>query len=162
MAIRGYSMALGATVGVFMQLSTLGVNFLVLSATKTSPKADIFALPLAYSFLTLTFALALLAIVRQILSAVLSGRQHDNVVHNILVQLECRFIMGALLGVCSSWIVTDVALGMQRQITFAACIFIAALAFSYFLKDSEERAEEVETNEESDEDIATEYQVMVV
>jgi len=164
MAIRGYSIALGVAVGVFMQLSTLGVIFVVLSAAKNvSLKASTSTLSVAYSFLTLMLALVLLAVVRQILKVALSGGKHDSMLHYILKQLEYYFIMGSLMGVCSSWIVTDISLGMQCQIAFAASLFIAGLAVTYFLGDSEDLTDEVAArNEESDENVETEYHAMVV
>jgi hypothetical protein len=148
---HAYSLGLGLTVGTFMQLSTLGAHFLVLSVLSVDfvkqNSIDTWVLPALYSFCTLAMALIVLGFLRNLLAmAYGSGRTtdrnqpqlraanddvDDNLLQDMLFQLESRFVMGALIGVCLAWTVTDLLLDIERQVTFAAVALLLTVMSCY-------------------------------
>jgi hypothetical protein len=128
------SLALGLLVGVFIQLSTLGANYLIISlwgeefVAKVSQR-DIVVFSLAWSLITSTMAMIVLAVVRNTFSAVYKGEQFDD----IILHLECRFVVGALIGVCTAWAATDAALGMTEQVVYSFATLAVALGWCRFM-----------------------------
>jgi hypothetical protein len=47
--------------------------------------------------------------------------------------MECRFVVGALVGVCMAWAATDVVLGMSGQIVYSLGTLAVALAWCKFM-----------------------------
>ena len=162
---HAYSLGLGLTMGAFMQLSTLGANFLVLSVMDPTviknSTLDTIGLPVVYSGLTLVMAMTVLGFMRNLVTlSYQSGSRSkglDNNFQELLTQLECRFVMGALVGVCVFWTATDIVLGMQQQVTFAAIALVLTLISCYVfgccstsdLTEGEEQNEEDMSFEET-------------
>jgi hypothetical protein len=162
-----YSLGLGLTVGTFMQLSTLGAHFLVLSVLSVEfvekNSIDTFVLPALYSHF-MAMALIVLGFLRNLLSmAYGSGRttdrnqpqvrtanddDNDNLLQVMLFQLESRFIMGALIGECFAWTATDLLLGMERQGTFAAEALLLTLMYCYVFDRYSDASSNDSSNEE--------------
>jgi len=121
------SLLLGLLVGFFIQFSTLGANYLVISlwgedVVHTS-KREIVIFSLLWSFFTSSMAIVILAFLRNLLSASYYGKDFDSVV----LHMECRFVVGALVGVCSAWAATDYVLGMSQQIIYSVATLAVAL-----------------------------------
>jgi hypothetical protein len=140
--INSSSLCLGVMIGLFIQFSTLGANFLVLSiwgseiVNKT--KTEIVVFSLLWSLCTSGMAVAVLIFLRKLVSttySALSGHKSENtdsgkiedVIDEMIAQVECRFIVGSLVGVCVAWSITDYLLGMREQIVYSIATLIVAL-----------------------------------
>jgi hypothetical protein len=126
---------LGMIVGVFIQFSTLGANALFIQIRRETTQQDLVSFSLLWSLASSAMALLLLAFIRKTVSTVYtmslndsssSSRNKECVVEELSLQLESRFVVGALIVVCVGWTVTDLLLGAQDQIIYSA----ATLAFS--------------------------------
>jgi hypothetical protein len=126
---KATSLILGLLVGFFIQFSTLGANYLIISLwgadVMTTSQRDIVLFSLLWSFFTSTMAIVILAFLRNLVSASYDGEDFDDMV----LHMECRFIVGALVGVCSAWAATDVMLGMSAQIVYSFATLAVALAW---------------------------------
>jgi hypothetical protein len=111
------SLCMGLLTGLFLQMCTLGVNYLLLTAwnmdllTARNSKEVIVA-SLIWSFATASISCAIMSLLRNLVVAP-SGCTHieaDN--HDeMILHMECRFAAGALMGLSLAWTATDVALG---------------------------------------------------
>ena len=124
---RSSSLALGLIVGFFIQLFTLGSNYLIISmrgedVMQTSQQDIILLL---WSFFTSTMAIVILVFLRNLVCVACEVDAYDE----MIIQLECRFIVGALIGVFSAWAATDVALGMSAQIVYSFATLVVALTW---------------------------------
>jgi len=54
---------------------------------------------------------------------------YDGYLDNLTLHLECRFVIGALVGVCLAWTLTDFLLGMQAQIIYSLVTLAVALCW---------------------------------
>lgn len=54
---------------------------------------------------------------------------YDEYLDNLTLHLECRFVIGALVGVCLAWTLTDFLLGMQAQIIYSLATLAVALCW---------------------------------
>lgn len=97
---RGSSLCMGLLVGCYIQLSSLGGNFMLheLGCQR------VVTFSLAWSFFTSGMGVSILYYLGQLLPS----EKHR-------ISIECYFAMGALLGVCLSWIVTDFTLGVTDK-----------------------------------------------
>ena len=50
-------------------------------------------------------------------------------IEDIILNMECRYVVGALIGVCAAWAATDVALGMSGQVIYSVITLIVALTW---------------------------------
>jgi hypothetical protein len=48
-------------------------------------------------------------------------------VQEMVLHMECRFVVGALVGVCMAWTMTDLLLGMKAQILYSLLTLLIAL-----------------------------------
>lgn len=128
------SLLLGLLVGFFIYLSTLGAEFVAVMLwgrdilTKTNNELILFSL--GWNLITTFIALLILTTLRRMIMAVtypaLNERRVDAeaVVAELLSYLEGRFAVGALVGICLSWNVTNMVLGMRPQI-IQSCVILA-------------------------------------
>jgi hypothetical protein len=130
------TLLLGMIVGVFIQFLTLGANALFVQIWGETTQKDLVSFSLLWSFGSSAMALLLLAFIRHTVSTAytmsLNGSSSKNkecVVEEHILQLESRFVVGALIVVCVGWTVTDLLLGGHEQIIYSA----ASLAFSLIL-----------------------------
>ena len=125
--VKTSSLLLGLMVGFFIQFSTLGANYLAITLwgedVMNTSKADIILFSLLWSFFTSSMAIVILAFLRNLIEASYTGDDFDNVI----LHLECRFVVGALIGVCSAWAATDYVLGMSQQIVYSVATLVVAL-----------------------------------
>ena len=134
---KNHSLILGLLVGFFVQFSTLGANFLVLALWEhdliNKSKSEIVMLSLLWSALTSFMAILTLGFLRSVITIVFRasvGRDRINreaILEEVVLHLECRFVVGALVGVCLAWTVTDVLLGMNIQIVYSIITLIVSL-----------------------------------
>ena len=55
--------------------------------------------------------------------------EENDRVDDMLLHMECRFVVGALVGVCGAWAITDAMMGLSVQIVYSVFTLIAALAW---------------------------------
>jgi uncharacterized protein with PQ loop repeat len=133
---KSSSLLLGFIVGSFMQFSLLGANLIgiilwgkdVVNKSKTS---DIIAFSLLWSYFTAAMAIAMLGFLRNLVTITYSavpGRSKD-LLEEMLLHMECRFGMGALLGVCGAWTMTYVLLDMRAQIVNSLLVTLMVVLF---------------------------------
>ena len=149
---KSSSFILGIIVGFFIQFSTLGANYLALSfmgeAILNVTQRDLIIFSLIWSLITSTMAIVVLAFLRKILFTTYLGTDIEDVV----LHMECRYVVGALIGVCTAWAATDVALGMTGQVIYSVVTLITALLWCrlmmYFFASEDDHSE---TESDSDE-----------
>jgi hypothetical protein len=127
------ALLLGLLVGFFIQFSTLGANFLVITLwgedMVTKSKTDIIIFSLLWSFFTSAMAIVILGFLRNLVTityAAVGGRCAD-LLEEMVLHMECRFVVGALVGVCLAWTMTDILLGMRAQIVYSLVTLVVAL-----------------------------------
>jgi len=129
------SLVLGLLVGFFIQFSTLGANFLVITIwgeeTLSKSKRDIVIFSLLWSFFTSAMAIIILGFLRTLVSitwsVVVRKEQAEELLDDMILHMECRFVVGALVGVCAAWTLTDLMLGMRAQILYSLVTLCVAL-----------------------------------
>lgn len=137
------ALALGLMTGIFIQLSSLAANFLVLSDTIQLSKDTYIVTSLVCSFATSTIAIAILALMRTIVSITFKlvsmrgdEKQADKeefLEEVIMQQMEHRYIAGTVIGVCGAWTVTDLLLGTEGKIMYSAITLLIALLLCRFV-----------------------------
>ena len=137
---KSYSILIGVCCGVFVQLSTLGANFLLVAmwgddavATRNQNEAMVFSL--VWSFFTSCMALLILALLRALVNSVLDANTDDDEEgslerETLMMTIEVRYVVGALTGVCFAWTCTDLLLGMQSLAIYSLATLIVALFWS--------------------------------
>ncbi len=127
--LKSSSFVMGMIVGFFIQFSTLGANYLALSfmgeAILEVTQRELIIFSLIWSLLTSTMAIIVLSFLRKLIFSTYIG--HD--IEDIVLHMECRYVVGALIGVCSAWAATDVALGMTGQVVYSFVTLVTALSW---------------------------------
>ena len=138
------SLFLGALIGIFIQYSSLGANFLIQhlhSSSETELDASI-KFSLAWSVFTSGMGIAILFLIRGLL-ILLSGHHNDmvhnsdnasrihihNDCHNNLMTVECFFATGAVLGLNLAWTATDLMLGLGSHVTSSVLTLVGTLVW---------------------------------
>jgi hypothetical protein len=150
---KSSSFILGIIVGFFIQFSTLGANYLALSfmgeAILNVTQWDLIIFSLVWSLITSTMAIIILAFLRKLLYAMYM----DQDIEDMVLHMECRYVVGALIGVCTAWAATDVALGLSGQVVYSVVTLISALSWCrlmmYFFASGEDYFDD-DDDEESD------------
>jgi multisubunit Na+/H+ antiporter MnhE subunit len=126
------TLGLGLMVGFVIQMSTLGANFLVMSMLGESltakPHYYITMFSTFWSIVTSALSICVLLLLRRLLRLPLRTFQMQ-VMEDILHNLECKFVAGALVGVCLAWLVTDVVLGLTPQVVYSLATLGLALVW---------------------------------
>ena len=158
---KNSSLYLGLLVGFFIQASTLGANYLVISVSgedaMTTSKHNIVLFSLFWSLFTSSLAIIILAFLRNLVRATYETDEDNNEddsrndqLDDMILHMECRFVVGALVGVCMAWALTDMILGLSVQIVYSFVTLFVALGwcrlmmwcFGSELEDDEEDEEE--------------------
>jgi hypothetical protein len=155
------ALMLGLLVGFFIQFSTLGANFLVITLwgedVISKSKSDIVVFSLLWSFFTSAMAIVILSFLRTLVTITynaVSAQSEDLLevssnrsptvadgvqakansltrivsdLQEMVLHMECRFVVGALVGVCLAWTMTDIVLGMRAQILYSLLTLLVAL-----------------------------------
>jgi hypothetical protein len=126
-------LCLGLLVGFFIYLSTLGAEFVAVMLwgreilSKSNNELIMFSL--GWNLITTMIALLVLTALRRLVIAVAypafsPNVNVDDVVSELLSYLEGRFAVGALVGICLCWNITNFILGMRPQI-IQSCVILA-------------------------------------
>lgn len=130
-----YSCIMGLIVGGFIQLSSLGANYMLTELYERRTYEDIIKFSLAWSLLTSVMGVTILLLIRSLVATVIKSGVKD-VPTSVVLHLECYFAVGTLTGVCLAWTCTDIALGFRAHIWHSLGTLIIALlwckALSYF------------------------------
>ena len=130
------SLVLGLLVGFFIYLSTLGAEFVgvMLWGREILHKSnhELILFSLLWNFITTMIAIVILSSMRRLVSVVFmaascgqrSVENAEDVLSELLSYMEGRFAVGALVGICVSWNVTNLVLGMKPQI-IQSCVILA-------------------------------------
>jgi hypothetical protein len=133
--LKKYSLFVGLLIGCFIQFSTLSANYIAIAVwgDVTSYQQNVLFFSLLWSFFISALALVILVILRNlVMTMCYSSREHEDendAMENLILHVECRFIVGALVGVCMAWTVTDLALGMTAQIIYSVGTLAIALVW---------------------------------
>eukprot|EP00797_Seminavis_robusta_P036646 Sro942_g222730.2 (184) ;mRNA; r:37469-38020 len=133
---KACSLTLGLLVGAFIYLSTLGAEFVAVMVfgkeilDKSNNELVLFSL--GWNLVTTCIALVVLATLRRLVATVFTAtvsesRSQDNIDNlssELLAYVEGRFAVGALVGICISWNLTNMVLGMRPQV-IQSCIILA-------------------------------------
>jgi hypothetical protein len=143
------SIVLGVLVGFYIQFSSLGANFLLGTMTAESISASslrlilsgipdnekyTFFFSLIWSTVTSGMGIMILVVVRKLIylayKTATTERQRlasAHIIRDAVVQLECSFAVGALVGVNSAWVATDLMLNLHVQYMHSALTLFLAL-----------------------------------
>jgi hypothetical protein len=151
------SLCLGLLVGFFIQASTLGANYLVVTVSgedvMTTSKKDIVLFSLLWSLFTSGLAIVILAFLRNLVRVTYEtdNEEQNDQLDDMILHMECRFVVGALIGVCTAWALTDLILGLSVQIVYSFLTLGVALAWCKLMMwcftYPEEEEEDYEQNE---------------
>ena len=139
---------LGVLVGVVIQLSTMGANFLVLTLHEKDNESDpssnsypssknIIIFSFLWSLFTSSMAFIFLGFIRSLIKvgydkispSHISEEESNAEIDEIILNVECRFVVGAMVGVCMAWTVTDLILGLKAQIFYSIIVLATALVW---------------------------------
>lgn len=156
-AFKTHSLVIGLLIGFFVQFSTLGANFLVIALWENDimarSKTELILLSLVWSAFTSFMAILTLGFLRSVVTIVFQASipperrgAADAVLEEVILHLECRFVVGALIGVCAAWTVMDLFLGMNVQIICSLATLFVSLVWckvmmQCFAKDEKSRIE---------------------
>ena len=140
---KTYSLLIGLCCGVFVQLATLGANFLLgaLYGDAIANQSDVHAIlfSLLWSFFTSILAFIILAFLRALVNSVLDANTPEDEYQDeekrfervtFMMAIEVRYVVGALTGVCFAWTCIDLFFGMQSLAFYSICTLIVAMAWS--------------------------------
>lgn len=143
------SITLGFIVGLFIQFSTLGANWLIVSifgndALINASRFDLIVYSLCWSGLTSGMSMWMLSFLRDLVNVVLLHEctsQEERVIDDetrrrlelMMLTMESRFVGGALAGVCFSWTLTDYLLGLRVQMIYSLITLIVATFWGFVL-----------------------------
>jgi hypothetical protein len=172
-AFKTHAMIIGVLVGFFVQFSTLGANFLVIAMWENNlharsnteiiiprTKLEIIILSLLWSTFTSFLAIMTLGFLRSVITIVFQatiapqrrGPAADAMLDEVILQLEYRYVVGALVGVCLAWTVTDFILGMSIEILFSFITLIISLLWCKLMMHCFSKDEKQQTLPLYDED----------
>jgi hypothetical protein len=132
------ALLLGVLIGVLIQLSTLGANYLVMTTTiwggrggadddyrNKSSNQDITMFTIIWSVFISALTIIILFFLRNIVSiAYLSvlKKSHQEMVEEMILQMECHFVIGALIGICMAWALSDALIGLKTYCGYSIVI----------------------------------------
>ncbi len=140
---KRYSLVLGAVIGCFIQLSCMGA-FFVYSKLAQGHHYSIWAFSLMWSAFTSLIGLGIMIIL-----SVLFRRVSSN--ENVLLHLELYVSSGAVIGVCFTWLVKNICMGVPDlvwqsllSITLTICYIVVAKQLVYYSAQDDDT---IETND---------------
>jgi hypothetical protein len=135
-----YSLFLGFLVGCFIQSSSLGANYILTvffghnRDVIHANREHVYAFSLAWSLMTALMGIMILFFLRSLIVIHNNNNKRANIRKNereaemLRVHLEYSFAFGALAGVCVSWTITDLVLGLKVHAYHSmATLFIATV-----------------------------------
>ena len=149
------SVLLGVTVGLLIYMGTLGAEFVAIMVRLGQAPTDdwvhptteqqqyVWMISLLWNTSTTFIAMVMMKSLRRLVSSVFRAdwvsvhndddqknakddETKDHILTELLLAMERRFAMGALLGICASWNVTNVILGVAPQVVRSVVILSLA------------------------------------
>jgi hypothetical protein len=129
-ALSFQSLVCGWVIGLFIQLSTLNANYSIISVWDDDESArissqDLLARSLVWSVGISLVGGFLVALLRWLSVVPMAGIEH--------VGMECRLVIGTLLGVCVAWLATDIVIGVRAQIIYSTAILLLSMGWCSFI-----------------------------
>jgi len=121
------SVLLGVIVG-FLNVSILGANFLLgtssLQRYALKTKRDIFVFSVLWSIFTSAVAISILRFIRTSITVTFhaTSKKSEEVLEEMIHQMETRFVIGALVGMCMSWTITVFLLGVNTAVIWGLIV----------------------------------------
>jgi uncharacterized membrane protein len=136
------SVAVGFFVGLLIQVSPMGIGRIFASCLGSHFSGNIstkqvFLVSFLWSFATSIITLAILLQIRNVLGSIARVAPSNELTRHI----AHRVIVGALIGICTTWGVMDVVLGTSSHVVHALTTLAVALSWCqlmmFFLQDKE-------------------------
>jgi hypothetical protein len=124
------SLVCGWVIGVVIQLSTLNANYSIISVWDDDESARISSQELLARSLVWSVGISL---VGGFLVALLRWLSVAPLARIDTVGVECRIVIGTLLGVCVAWLATDIVIGVRAQIIYSAAILLLSMGWCSFI-----------------------------
>lgn len=132
-----YCLVIGLIVGCFIQFSSLGANFLVTSIYGYDAffMKEFVAVSLLWCFVTSIMGVCILLFLRSLVvtsfyattSINEAFEDKEEFIATLIQHMEYHFAIGSLIGVCTSWTITDIIIGMQAHVAHSLVTLFVAL-----------------------------------
>jgi hypothetical protein len=139
----------GLLIGLFIQLSGLGANSLLLREAPATDRERLL-LSVGWSFLTSCLGILALSFVRQIILIGSHGMSASR-----LVVVECYFASGATVGLNAAWTITDIVLGLKPHIWGSAIATLVTFGWCKLILHCTEESCDNQDNQQLDEEEGT-------
>lgn len=158
-----YSLVIGLIIGCFIQFSSLGANFLMTSVYGYNVfyMQEFVVVSLVWCFITSIMGVCVLLFLRSLVVTSFYAttavndtfKSKEEFVGSMIQQMEYYFAVGSLIGVCSSWTITDVLLGMRAHVlhsivTLGVALFWCRLVMKFCGSKNSPAARKVIVTEE--------------
>jgi hypothetical protein len=127
---------LGLLVGFFGYFSALGVHVLSITIwgedALTKSKTDFLVFSLLHTFCFSAIAFAILRFLRNLVAinySTIGGRSQD-LLEEMVLYMECGFVVGAMVGISLAWAMVAVLLGITAQPMCSLVILLVVALFS--------------------------------
>lgn len=143
-----YSALIGVIMGCFIQLSSLGANYLL--AEMHLPNPNILQYSLVWSSITSALGVFSLLLIR----CLLKSAHQLQCIDTLLLQLECYFSVGCLSGVCLAWTITDLVLGLNAHILHSLATLLGAMLWGkvislvFYHEQQQKRPQEIDVSDD--------------
>ena len=134
-----YSLVIGLIIGCFIQFSSLGANFLMTSIYGYDVffMKEFVAVSLLWCFVTSIMGVCILLFLRSLIvtsfyattSINKSFEGKEEFIARLIQHMEYHFAIGSLIGVCTSWTITDVIIGMKAHVAHSLVTLFVALVW---------------------------------
>lgn len=157
------TLRLGLVLGVLLAMSESGASYIIGfiwgEVALTSWITDLYVITFLWVVFASFFAV-IVGLIRSLLEASYeSGRINFKESHfsfdfsesldDLTFRLECRLVVGVVIGLCTTWIIVDVAAGRQSQIvwstgTLLAAVFWLQVMLLFFGKNKKQISEQAQ------------------
>lgn len=145
------SLLAGILFGSILQACTLGINtaLLLLWQSHVLPRSkyDVLTASLLWSFTTSIISIVTMGYLRR---RALDKHGEEILDEQVLTKLECRFVVGAVNGICLSWTALDLATGNYPCLLTTLATLVGALIcchmLSWYYSTYPQESKEVETS----------------
>lgn len=162
LSIKINSVIIGLLLGLFIQFSTLGANFMVSSylanfQSESEPDSidnefKVLAFNMMWSFFASFLGVLFMLMMRCLFAKIYQGSSMD-IRNTHLLHMECFLSAGALVGVSLAWIGTDGFLDINAHLLLSALTLAGALVWckvlSYLLQSRQKMTDESDSEMES-------------
>ncbi|CAB9502124.1 expressed unknown protein [Seminavis robusta] len=134
-----YSLIIGLIIGCFIQFSSLGANFLMTSMYGYNVffMKEFLVVSLVWCFVTSIMGVCVLLFLRSLVvtsfyattSVNENFKAKEDFIAGLIQKMEYYFAVGALIGVCMCWTITDIVLGMKAHIVHSLVTLVIALVW---------------------------------